>query len=62
MRTFGTTARVSESQSQWLVVLITIVLGGSRIFRGCKSLKIVKVAKGCTVNVRKLVGFFVKVR
>ena len=32
------------------------------IFKGCKSLKIVRVAKGCAVNVRKLVGFFVKVR
>lgn len=34
----------------------------SDIFKGCGSLKIVRVAQGCTVNIQKLVDISVKVQ
>ena len=35
---------------------------GPSIFKGCRSLRVVRVARGCVVKVRKLVGLFVRVR
>lgn len=35
---------------------------GPNIFKGCRSLRVVRVARGCRVKVRKLVDRFVRVR
>ena len=51
-----------ESGVEEVVLPSTLREARSDIFEGCSCLKVVRVARGCAVNVRKLVGFSVKVK